>query len=554
MSAATPIPKQALHLARLRTARHYLDRLRAAESLFRQGGTAIRQAAAALETDLSQICEMQRWASEAAADNTELARWCSDLARVDHSFLSLRLDPDLQLEWQKTAQRCAQNLQDPAAEAHHTAAIGSLLGQSGHFSEAIDRLSEAHTHFAALGDGYAAAYTANLLGEMHEALANMDIALTFFQRCQKWCAANHAPTLTGLNLINLGKHHYTNNDFESARLHYQNALSVFESIDQQMYIADTLIKLGEVEYTQRRYASAKAYQERALAIGESIGYSLSILTALRNLLYTASDMGDYEDALKYGERSAAISRREGFVRETAITLLGLGGAALASGDLAAAEQHFKACAALTLQLNDPIGMAFSYSRLGYLASAQGRFADSLNEFQKAHQSFSELGDVWGIAMSNAGIGNCLLRLGRHVEALTPYRETLAICKQIGEQRGILEAELGLGRIALAQHYLDSAHAHLVRALQIALDMQVLPPLMNVSLYLCEILHRRGSVENAAAAAIFIAAHPATADDIRAEAHVFITSLRPALSDAQAARAEQIAGQLEPIALVKLLLG
>jgi hypothetical protein len=83
---------------------------------------------------------------------------------------------------------------------------------------------------------------------------------------------------------------------------------------------------------------------------------------------------------------------------------------------------------------------------------------------------------------------------------------------------------------------------------------VLPPLMNVSLYLCEILHRRGSVENAAAAAIFIAAHPATADDIRAEAHVFITSLRPALSDAQAARAEQIAGQLEPIALVKLLLG
>lgn len=554
MSAAASISKQALHLARLRTARHYLDRLRSAESLFRQGGVAIRQAAAALETDLSQICEMQRWASEAAADNMELARWCSDLAQIDHGFLSLRLDLDSQLEWQKTGQRCAQNLQDPAAEAHHTAAIGSLLGKFGHFSDAIDCLSGALAQFEALGDGYSAAHTANLLGEMHEALANMDIALTLFQRCQRWCESNYAPTLSGLNLISLGKHHYTNNDFELARLHYQNALSAFESIDQQMYIADTLIKLGEVDYTQRKYASAKAYQERALAIGESIGYSLSILTALRNLLYTASDMGDYADAIQYGERSAAISRREGFVRETAITLLGLGGAALANGNLAAAEQHFTACAALTVQLNDPIGMAFSYSRLGYLASAQGRFADSLNEFQKARQSFSELGDVWGIAMSNAGIGSCLLRLGRHDEALTPYRETLAICEQIGEQRGILEAELGLGRIALAQHNLDSANSHLARAVQIALDMQVLPPLMHVSLYLCEILHRRGAFEDAMTAAVFIAAHPATADEIRAEAKAFIDSLRPVLSDSQFARAEQPASRLDPTTLVKLLLG
>ncbi len=134
------------------------------------------------------------------------------------------------------------------------------------------------------------------------------------------------------------------NSVESARC-YKQALTAFESSDNQMMILETMVGLGAATLESGETLKARSYFERALNILESIGSleNLWIAKILENLGVAILNQGEWMKAKELFESALAINRQ--FLkpnhRDVGRNLMNLGNAARLLGDKQSAENFME---------------------------------------------------------------------------------------------------------------------------------------------------------------------------------------------------------------------
>ena len=234
-----------------------------------------------------------------------------------------------------------------------------------------------------------------------------------------------------------------------AQQYLRESLTIYRAVDDRDGMADALHELGDVEGRFGDYATGKQLAQESLAISRSIGRPDWIAHALRTLGWNAVSLGEYELAEACYQESLTIFEGLGSLRGQASALEHLGWVAFCMGGpkLAEAQRYEEAGLVLARKTGSRIQIT---SILGYLALA----TNELGDFSKALQYAQE-------GLTIARILNSPLNVACHL-----------VCQG--------EAALGLGDLA-------AGRTHLLEALRITYEVQLLPQLLTASFYFARLL-------------------------------------------------------------------
>ncbi|MBK8023204.1 MAG: tetratricopeptide repeat protein [Chloroflexi bacterium] len=357
--------------SQMRLARHYVDVVREANTVYLQGSASSVMALRAFDLERPQIEQWRAWLLGRAATDDQAAGLLVSMTLDGERILRLRLAPGELVVWHESALNAARRLGDTAAAAAHLRCIADaqvLLGNieqgNAAFLEAC-ALAEQLAHWQQLADALVTlAEHESSWGKLDEASQHSLRALEIYQhvgdrrgsgiglRRLGWIAISagewqkaegylqeaHAIALQtgdlseiGATLHNLGIVYNRTGKFDKGSESHLQALEFSRRIgDEQGTIA---IMLG-IAFAYRQQEKVPETQDvllQALAVAKRTGRIRAQVNILANLGLIADDSKDYVDAVRYLEESLAISRAQGLWYDTCVNcgnlifpVLGLG--------------------------------------------------------------------------------------------------------------------------------------------------------------------------------------------------------------------------------------
>jgi predicted ATPase/class 3 adenylate cyclase len=223
--------------------------------------------------------------------------------------------------------------------------------------------------------------------------------------------------------------------------------------------ARTLYALGLARWQLNDYVFALSLYEQALALYESLDDPAGCAEVRHMLGHVELDLGRHAEARQYFERSTELCRQ---LNQSALleTLLGdLGLVAYLAGDFAQADSRSQEQLHLALQSGNRDNLAMAYDRLGDLARCAGDFTRAESYYQESRRAISDT----GIDRLTPSLKHNLAhvrREGGHVdEALGLFHQALEDFRSGEDPKGVLECMEGIAETLAAKGDLVPA-AHL----------------------------------------------------------------------------------------------
>jgi non-specific serine/threonine protein kinase len=248
----------------------------------------------------------------------------------------------------------------------------------------------------------------------------------------------------------LGSAFLIQSDYAMAKTFCEEALLIFQSLGDQLGVADTGNGLGNIAYRQGHYLSAKALYEESLSHRRELNDRRGIALTLNNLGNIASQLGDNKAATALYEESLQIRRELGDIRGIAYALRSLGSQAYARGDYAAAQMLHEEALRLRRELGDERGIAESLVNLGVNAMYRGDKTSALALFEQGETLNRKLGQPYLIAVCLGNQAQIHYLLKNYTSASALYTESLRLRQELGDQYGTAVSLQGMSLIAQAQ--------------------------------------------------------------------------------------------------------
>ncbi|MBC7806444.1 MAG: tetratricopeptide repeat protein [Akkermansiaceae bacterium] len=285
-------------------------------------------------------------------------------------------------------------------------------------------------------------YVAEGRGHLERALAeDTGQAPTLF-RARTLCALSSATRHQG--------------NYAAAQAHCEEALAIYQALDDLPGIADAGNQLGNIAYMQGHRLSAKSLYTESLKHRRILNDRRGIALTLNNLGNIADQLGDSDAATALFEESLQIRREVGDTRGIAYALRSLGKLANARCDYAAARVLHEEALRLRRELGDEGGVAESLIYLGVNALHRGDYISSLELFEQSEQMHRKLGDPHNLAVGLGNQAEIHYLMKNYVTASALYRESLSLRQELGDRFGIAVSLQGLGSIAHAQEDSEGA--------------------------------------------------------------------------------------------------
>jgi tetratricopeptide (TPR) repeat protein len=248
-------------------------------------------------------------------------------------------------------------------------------------------------------------------------------------------------------------------------------------------------------------------------------------------------LGDYRDARQRIEEGSAIYRAIGFQSGLADALSRLAEIASLQGRFGEAERLAREGVAISRQAGSRTGLAFGLLNLGEVLEKVGKFAEAHDVVQQSLAIYSELGHRHYVTDTYRLLGTTALHMGRYHEARDHAQTGLALAREQGPRNCVCKNLLLLGCLELAQgapstanqfltegtdafrriggHWddkswaqaslaltanrlgdLTGARQHLCHAFQLALESEVVPPLLWALPAMAVLVAGEGEIERA----------------------------------------------------------
>ncbi|MGK5532417.1 ATP-binding protein [Streptomyces sp. URMC 129] len=338
--------------------------------------------------DAAQWYEQERrnlLAAVRAADEAGLDRTAWQLPAVLRG-VQMRLSPfDEWLAMAEIGLRAARRLGDRPGEADLLESLGMVCTRAG-------RLTEAGTH--------------------HEACLAI--------RRELGDRLNEALSLNDIGLVRLRQRR-----LDEATSVFGEALVLFrESADGQVWLPVVLSNLAEVSYELGSLAEARAHADDALSRYESRDDERGQGNVLRILAAVEREDGRPEEALRHARKAVHIALGHRNESWEGFWLLELGAAQLANGLRHEALESFQRSAVIHRRLGDRPREAAAWHRTGEAYREAERFEEAADFHRMAATAYAALHDAWGQATALHGLALAQQGLNERDKARATWTEAL----------------------------------------------------------------------------------------------------------------------------------
>jgi tetratricopeptide (TPR) repeat protein len=216
----------------------------------------------------NHITAGQKWAAEFIEKDDRFAILCTDYASYARDFITLRLHPRQDIEWQEFGLKAARKLNNHQKEGLSLSNLGTAYSGLGEYRKAID---------------------------YHEQALEI-----FLEGAYRWGEST--------TLVSLGFSYDRLGEYQKAIDYYEQALEVSRKIDNHWGKSGSLSGLGDGYINLDEYQKAIEYYEQALEIYREIGDRQGEGISLGSLGIAYDRLGEHRKAIEFYEQYLVISR------------------------------------------------------------------------------------------------------------------------------------------------------------------------------------------------------------------------------------------------------
>ena len=254
-------------------------------------------------------------------------------------------------------------------------------------------------------------------------------------------------------------------DLAEAMALFQQSLTLFQQIEDELGIAEVLQNMAMVEIPRANFALAQQYLEQSLALYRPVQDDYGIARAQQHLGHLAYDQDRYTDARDYFVESLARYRRLGDQARVANVLLNLGTTFNQLGDAATAQTHHQECLTIARAIGHQGIMGAVLRSLGRRALEQNEYAQARSYGEESLRLMRALGDKGNAGYALLLLGNVARKQGDHRQALAYYAQNLQIMVELNYQWSIYDALEHIASLLVESAQQPQAAAHFLGGAQ-----------------------------------------------------------------------------------------
>ena len=222
-------------------------------------------------------------------------------------------------------------------------------------------------------------------GHRHDCLAAQHTALAAAQRREDRHGQAYAH-------YGLGRVFHWFGRFEEARTHLEQALNLFQELNEPVNTVHAHIDLSHILEHQNRFTDALRHAQLALSLPRATDNRRAQARALYFVGWHHALLGDYRQALEFCERALTLNREVGDRRGEGHTLNGIGYAHHGLGQYEQAIAYYQKKLALRSELTDSYSQAVTYTFLGDSYHAAGHDNAARDAWQRALDILENFGN------------------------------------------------------------------------------------------------------------------------------------------------------------------
>lgn len=268
----------------------------------------------------------------------------------------------------------------------------------------------------------------------------------------------------------LGMSYYFQNNWVDALIEWEQALKVFQSIDDLNGVSNMLNNLGAVHYNGGDTEAALGFYLQSLEAAEDIGDSLRVVTALINIgsIYLVKESG-HDLAFAYYKRALPLTK-------SLNDYDAMGACAVNLGEIYLGNSTSSDSAQLNLNLDSAL-FYFETALEAYQQSATGNVAIALNSIGKVYSARGEYEkaiqyqtDAYNLAKNLDGrlemaqallsLASTYVKQGKNSEAIKSYKRAEELSKDINAYNLEFLAYDGLAGVYAESKDFQSAYNYL----------------------------------------------------------------------------------------------
>ncbi len=231
-----------------------------------------------------------------------------------------------------------------------------------------------------------------------------------------------------------------------ALLYLEKSNSIFDSVQCDFGIAETLLNIGEVYYDWGEYNTALVYFKKVNKISGKVGLDNLQTKSLNYIGKYYHSMGDLNQSLLYYNKAMNMAKDMKDTVEIMSLYNKIGKHYKTLGNYPKALDCFLHSERLVSHTTNKIEQATTYNHLGNIYQALMNYKRSMIFHKKALQLRKEVNYKEGVAKSLKNIGEVFVDIQEYDSALVYFDQSYIYCKQVGYAKGLVKNIYGKGLV------------------------------------------------------------------------------------------------------------
>lgn len=390
--ASSHISAVDLQSSQLRLSTYFLEVLRRADNLYREGGDALKQGLSLFDSDWGNIKVGQAYAAEHFNEDERAAALCSSYPAVGAYLLDLRQPPLERISWLEIALSASRRINDKPMQGSHLGNLGLTYAALGETKRAIDCLEKSLIILREIADRHGEGSVLSNLGMMYAQIGESRRALDFFDEALTILREIGDRLGESNTLGNLGSVYYDLGDTQRAIEIYEQRLAVTRELGDRRGEGNTLGNLGSAYLALGEMHRAISLYEQQLTIARELGYVRNEGAVLGNLGLVYSKLGDVQRAARFLEQSLLVLRTIGDRSAEGAVLGNLGLIQAELGDAQRAIELFEEQLTIAREIGDRRREASALFNMSLVLDKMGNRDQAVAQAESALSVFEQLED------------------------------------------------------------------------------------------------------------------------------------------------------------------
>ncbi len=263
----------------------------------------------------------------------------------------------------------------------------------------------------------------------------------------------------------------TAESLRQAIVKWQEALKLWQQIDDKRWEAITILRIGRVYDLLGEKQEALKYYNQALTLFHAVEFRRGVATTLNNIGTVYSSLGEKQEALKYYNQVLPIMRAVEDKEGEAGTLNNIGTVYSSLGEKQEALKYYNQALPIYRVEKDKRGEATTLNNIGFVYSSLGEKQQALKYYNQALPIYRVEKDKRGEAGTLKNIGTVYSSLGEKQEALKYYNQALPIYRVVGDREGQATTLFNMAFLERDRNNLQQAQIHIQAAIDIIEDLR-----------------------------------------------------------------------------------